>query len=151
MTVDAISSGLIQSELALVSDAWFFTISALEASTTQSDSTGAGLAPIVAPRRARRRRRKLPGDDVPEHLQPHAIATFVERISERSILVNWCDSTSCHYCDQLWIKKSAISAGYCALTGNLIARGDVVYGPYTRVAHPPANGRAMILASSVRI
>jgi hypothetical protein len=150
-TVDTISSGLIQSEPVLVIDAWVFTISALEASTAERDSNCAERRATAAPRHARRRRRKLPGDDVPEHLQPHAIATFVERISERSILVNWCDATSCHYCDQLWTKRSARNAGYCALTGNLIARGDVIYGPYTRVAHPPANERAMILASSVRI
>jgi hypothetical protein len=147
--VSTIPSGLTRTGPSVACDAWMFTISVLEAFAGYSAQAEAEAVVMRAPRRARKRRRKLPGDDIPVRFQPHAIATFVERLSERSILVNWCDPTSCHYCDQLWTRRSARSAGYCALTGDIITRGDVVYGPYTRVAHPPANEQAMILASSL--
>jgi hypothetical protein len=148
--VSVIPSGLNQPAPAVTRDAWMVTISALE---TLADRNG---KPDIEPMRSNaaqrpaKSRRKASGDDVPARHLSHAAVTLVERVTDRSILVNWCDSTSCHYCDQLWTRRSARRSGHCALTGDLIARGDVVYAPYTRVSNPPANERAMILASSVQ-
>jgi hypothetical protein len=147
--VSSIPSGFRQTEPSAANDAWVVTISVLEALTSQDDYTDVAVTSQITPRRSRMRQRSATVEDVPARYRPNATATVVERVTDRSILVNWCDSTSCHYCDQLWTRKSARSVGHCALTGKVIARGDVVYGPYTRAAHRPANEKAMILASSL--
>lgn len=145
-----IPSRFRQKEPSAPSDAWVVTISALEALTSQDNYTD-----VVATSQINLRSPRMHGRsattvaDIPGRYLPNATATVVERVTDRSILVNWCDSTSCHYCDQLWTRKSARSAGYCSLTGEVITRGDIVYGPYTRAAYRPANEKAMILASSL--
>jgi len=149
--VSSVPPGLSRTQPIVARDAWMVTISVLEALTGKTGPADVEPAPRVAPQRSRRRRVRSAGDDVPVHYLPHATATFVERVSDRSILVNWCDSTSGHYCDQLWTRKSASRAGYCALTGDLIAPDDVVYVPYARAGRPPANEQAMILASSLEL
>ncbi|CAG9258585.1 uncharacterized protein DUF3331 [Paraburkholderia unamae] len=148
--MNTIPPGFSQTEPTLNRDAWMDTITVLEALTARNCN------PDVEPVRrdtvppASKPRRKVPGDDVTVRRLSHAVVTVVERVTDRSILLNWCDPTSCHYSDQLWTKRSARRSGHCALTGESIARGDAVYAPYTRVSNPPANEQAMILASSVK-
>jgi hypothetical protein len=125
------------------------TISVLEALASQDAYTDVAATSKIITRRSRIRQHSVTVEGAPVPSQPNATATVVERVTDRSILVNWCDSTSCHYCEQLWTRKSARCAGHCALTGEVIARGDVVYGPYTRVGHRPVNEKAMILATSL--
>lgn len=148
--MSVIASRFKQTEPAATRDAWMVTITVLEALTDCNGNPYIERVRRSAAQRPQKPRRKTSGDDGPMRHLSHAVVTFVERVTDRSILINWRDATLCHYCDQLWTKRSARRSGRCALTGDLIARGDVVYAPYTRVSNPPANERAMILASSVR-
>lgn len=60
-------------------------------------------------------------------------------------LVTWCDSTSAHYCDQVWRACVARTSGLCSISGAAIRRGDLVYRPRNTV-RCKANAGAMILA-----
>lgn len=72
----------------------------------------------------------------------------LERPTSRTAIVTWGDPTSCHYGDQVWRVARASSDGLCALSGQQIRRGDVVYRPsHYRLA--PANAGSMMLAACV--
>jgi len=57
----------------------------------------------------------------------HVSLEVIERLSESSIAVLWRDATRCCYVDQVWISCRARVRGCCALTGEKIRRGDLVY------------------------
>lgn len=71
--------------------------------------------------------------------------TIVDRVSDRSILICWCDATLGHYAEQLWIRGVARRSTLCVLSGLRVKRGDIVYRPSTR-AQRPANCEEVILA-----
>jgi hypothetical protein len=74
----------------------------------------------------------------------------LERPTSRTAIVTWGDPTSCHYGDQVWRVARASNDGYCALSGQQIRRGDVVYRPsHYRLA--PANAGSMMLAACVLV
>lgn len=75
--------------------------------------------------------------------------TFVERLSEKSVSLDWCNATVGRYCEQTWSRCSARRKGICGLTGAMVARGDVVYRPSARTAVTPANVGEVILESSL--
>lgn len=77
--------------------------------------------------------------------------TCVELQVNKSALVSWCDSTMCHYIDQVWRQAIARSPGYCALTGQRIERGTLVFKPRTCGRARPANCDEMILVSAVAL
>ncbi|WP_454828572.1 DUF3331 domain-containing protein [Paraburkholderia xenovorans] len=79
---------------------------------------------------------------------PHIQVEVIERLSETSVAVLWQDATRCRYDDQVWISCRARQKGYCALSGAVIRRDDLIYKPRVR-ASMPANATAMILASVV--
>ncbi|ALK32472.1 DUF3331 domain-containing protein [Burkholderia plantarii] len=78
----------------------------------------------------------------------HARVRVLERVSANTIVVLWQDATRCHYSDQTWIRCMTRVRGVCALRGEIIRRGDVVYKPQA-LRRTVANGQAMILASEV--
>ena len=73
----------------------------------------------------------------------------IERQSDMSVLVSWCDATMCHYVDQLWTRVTARNSGHCALTGKHIRKGDPIFKPRTRGRYCPANRDEMILVTAV--
>jgi hypothetical protein len=74
----------------------------------------------------------------------------LDRPTSRTAIVTWGDPTSCHYGDQVWRIARASSDGFCALSGQQIRRGDVVYRPsHYRLA--PANAGSMMLAACVLV
>lgn len=75
--------------------------------------------------------------------------TSVERLSDVSALISWCDPTTCHYVDQVWGRAAARNSGYCALTGQRISRGDAVFKPRSRGRLRPVNCDEMILAAAL--
>ncbi|ASW03031.1 hypothetical protein CJU94_31470 [Paraburkholderia aromaticivorans] len=79
---------------------------------------------------------------------PHVQVEVIERLSDTSVAVLWQDATRCRYDDQVWIVCRARLKGYCALSGTVIRRDDLIYKPRIR-ASTPANATAMILASVV--
>lgn len=79
---------------------------------------------------------------------PHVQVEVIERLSDTSVAVLWQDATRCRYDDQVWIVCRARLKGYCALSGTVIRRDDLIYKPRVR-ASIPANATAMILASVV--
>lgn len=90
--------------------------------------------------------RPMHGED---HYSKCAIRVL-ERKGQRSATVAWSDATSCCYGEQLWRRCIAKKAGVCALSGQVIATGDVVFRP--RLAKPaPRNIEAMILATVMEV
>lgn len=81
-------------------------------------------------------------------IEQHVFVRVVDRPSGSTATVEWGDSTSGYYGDQIWRRGKAKCAGICAATGGTIARGDLVYRPRGG-RDTPANAHAMILASVV--
>ncbi|MBN3834436.1 DUF3331 domain-containing protein [Burkholderia sp. Ac-20344] len=73
----------------------------------------------------------------------------IEPHGKNSLLVSWCDPTSCHYIDQVWVNVTARKNGCCALTGLPIQCGDLIYKPQCRGSRAPANRHEMILLSAL--
>ncbi|RKT27575.1 uncharacterized protein DUF3331 [Paraburkholderia sp. RAU2J] len=73
----------------------------------------------------------------------------IERPDPNTLMIAWCDPTSCHYGDQIWGACVARNSGVCAISGMRIRRGDAIYRPRTsRLVHP-VNADAMILFSVI--
>ncbi|KJK17223.1 hypothetical protein UB46_35575 [Burkholderiaceae bacterium 16] len=73
-------------------------------------------------------------------------AKILERHGQASATVAWSDSTTGHYGEQQWQRAIARNSGICAVSGQVIAKGDAVYRPRLKLPAPP-NAEAMILAS----
>jgi Domain of unknown function (DUF3331) len=74
------------------------------------------------------------------------LVVSIEKQSEKTLLVSWSDSTRCRYLDQVWIVGGARTGGNCALSGQLISRGDRVFRPRSSGGSQPLNVGEMILA-----
>jgi hypothetical protein len=70
----------------------------------------------------------------------------LERHGRAAATIEWRDSTACSYGEQIWRRCTARRRSICALSGQLIMKGDAVYRPRL-VQPPPRNIEAMILAS----
>lgn len=79
---------------------------------------------------------------------PEAVVRVIERPSSATAIVYWSDAATCHYGYQGWRVTTATTDGACALTGEIIHRGDAVYRPSQRDPKPQ-NASAMILAASM--
>jgi hypothetical protein len=77
--------------------------------------------------------------------------TVLEQLSNALVVIAWHDPTMCNYEEQVWAPALAKHAGWCALSGTRICRGDYVYKPRTRGPIAPLNGEAMILASVLQM
>lgn len=72
----------------------------------------------------------------------------VDRPSPLTVALDWRDSTTCCYREQLWVAGRARVSGRCAMSGALIVPGDEIFRP--RPARPtPRNVSAMVLAAAV--
>jgi hypothetical protein len=78
----------------------------------------------------------------------HASVTLVERLSATSVVLRWCSRYG-HYGDQVWVCRAARFAGICAITGNRIRRGELVYCPQGRRFVQLTNADAMIHPSAI--
>lgn len=67
--------------------------------------------------------------------------------SETLLVVRWVEPGRCHYGEQRWRRRFAQRTGTCALSRQVIHRGDEVFRPAERPA--PANAAAMISAAEV--
>ncbi|GAB7539151.1 DUF3331 domain-containing protein [Burkholderia sp. 22PA0099] len=67
--------------------------------------------------------------------------------SDTLLVVRWVEPGRCHYGEQRWRRRFAQRTGTCALSREVIQRGDEVFRPAERPA--PANAGAMISASQV--
>ncbi len=74
----------------------------------------------------------------------------IDRPTSRTAIVTWGDPTSCHYGDQVWRVAKAANDGFCALSGQQIHRGDVIYRP-SHYRPAPANAGSMMLAACVLV
>lgn len=82
------------------------------------------------------------GDEAPISVR------IVDRNTPTTVIVEWCDATSCRYGSQLWRTAKAKRAGICALTGTAIKNGDAIYRPRSS-KQKPQNAAAMICAAHV--
>jgi hypothetical protein len=67
--------------------------------------------------------------------------------TDTTVLVSWSDATRGSYLDQTWRAGYARVGGVCALSGESVKRGDVVFRPLHRGVARPSNAFDMILAS----
>ncbi|MFM0698272.1 DUF3331 domain-containing protein [Paraburkholderia sediminicola] len=67
--------------------------------------------------------------------------TILESSGDR-LLVRWVESGKCHFGEQRWRLGIASRSGTCALSGQYIRRGQMVYRPAERPR--PPNHTAMI-------
>lgn len=74
------------------------------------------------------------------------VIRVLERRGRTSATLAWSDATSCCYGEQHWRRCVAKKTGVCALSGQVITRGNAVYRP-KRVQPAPRNIEAMILAT----
>jgi hypothetical protein len=72
----------------------------------------------------------------------------VDQPTHDTVTIEWGDSTSGRYGHQLWRLGKATREGYCALSGNLVIKGQSIYRP-RQGRDRPRNGRAIISASIV--
>nr|WP_306666067.1 DUF3331 domain-containing protein [Mycetohabitans sp. B3] len=73
---------------------------------------------------------------------------ILDRPSSVTAIVYWSDAATCHYGYQGWRLAGAEKDGQCALSGQPVRRGDLVYRPAQREPSP-RNVDAMILASAM--
>lgn len=76
------------------------------------------------------------------------IVKVLDRASEHTIVVSWCDSQGGHFGDQTWRLASAKKRGICAMTGRIIEKGEAVYRPWLR-EKARSNANERILAECV--
>jgi hypothetical protein len=74
---------------------------------------------------------------------------ILEIRSGHTLTICWSDSRTGHYAEQVWRLGLAREDAICALSNQLIARGDKVYRPCRVGDRAPANWDRMILASAV--
>jgi hypothetical protein len=75
---------------------------------------------------------------------------ILERQTRSTAIIEWCDSTACHYGQQLWRLSTAKQNGICAATGEAINPGDAVYRPQ-EIGERPINAGQMIHAYVIEI
>ncbi|XXA09301.1 DUF3331 domain-containing protein [Paraburkholderia sp. A3BS-1L] len=63
------------------------------------------------------------------------------------LLVRWVERGKCHYGGQKWRLGTARRAGYCAISGRPITRGDPAWRPTGRPT--PPNNASMIAPEAV--
>ncbi|MEJ2768857.1 DUF3331 domain-containing protein [Mycetohabitans sp. B46] len=76
------------------------------------------------------------------------IIRIIDRPSSVTAIVYWSDAATCHYGYQGWRVATAEQDSQCALSGQPVQRGDLVYRPAQREPRP-RNFDAMILASAM--
>jgi hypothetical protein len=94
------------------------------------------------------RARKQPQREARRCADMGASVTLVERLSDTAVVLRWCSRYG-HYGDQVWVCRAARCAGVCAVTGNLIRRGEAVYRPQSRRLVTLVNADAMIHPSAL--
>ncbi|REG49038.1 uncharacterized protein DUF3331 [Paraburkholderia sp. BL6669N2] len=123
-------------------DPWRQTVLMLSRGPEHSESSGA------FPEKNSRSSIRAPTSGTSRSL--YVFVSFLERSTPSSVTLAWRDPTSCFYGEQIWRVADARVAGICALSGQLIVRGDRIYHP--RQSKPqPANAGAMILESVLNL
>jgi hypothetical protein len=79
-----------------------------------------------------------------------AFVLVLERPTSKTAIIFWRDAGRCHYGDQLWVRGHATNSGRCALSQQVISRGDKVYKP-RRNRTSPSNAFCMILANLIEL
>lgn len=71
------------------------------------------------------------------------IIEFLEKISERRMLLSWRESGCCNYTEQLWALQKATCKRICAFSGKQVIEGDPIYCPVGK----PLNADRCILSA----
>ncbi|WP_086386830.1 DUF3331 domain-containing protein [Caballeronia sordidicola] len=79
---------------------------------------------------------------------PQALVKVLERPTNSTAIIDWCDPGSCRYRDQIWRVTRAPRGGTCALSGLIISPGERVYRPRS-YRLTPKNAGAMIRAEQI--
>lgn len=78
---------------------------------------------------------------------PRDVMATILEASFDHLLVRWVERGKCHYGEQKWRLGTARHAGYCAISGRRIARGQAAYRPTGRP--PPSNSASLIAPEAV--
>jgi len=79
-----------------------------------------------------------------------AFVLVLERPTAKTAIVFWRDAGRCYYGEQVWIRGHARTSGRCAISRQVISRGDPVYKPRWHKTSP-ANAFCMILANQIEL
>lgn len=137
-------------------DPWRQTVRCLGARVreTAADRHAAAPFPSKTARRTRSTQRSKDATVVTlgrQHADMAAgkpIIRILDRPSSVTAIVYWSDAATCHYGYQGWRLASAEKDGQCALSGQPVRRGNLVYRPAQREPRP-RNVDAMILATAM--
>ncbi len=80
-------------------------------------------------------------------LDPDDVHVEILERSDSLLVIRWVEPGRCHYGEQRWRRRLAQRSGMCALSHEMIHRGDDVFRPAERPA--PKNAAAMISAAQV--
>ncbi|SAK99229.1 hypothetical protein AWB77_05950 [Caballeronia fortuita] len=75
----------------------------------------------------------------------HVWITLRDRPTERTAIVSWSDSQSGCLGEQIWSLGRARAEDFCAISGERIRRGDLVFRP--RKTTPPAINEHSVIAA----
>lgn len=79
-----------------------------------------------------------------------AFVLVLERPTAKTAIVFWRDAGRCYYGEQVWMRGHARTSGRCAISRQVISRGDPVYKPRWH-KYSPLNAFCMILANQVEL
>jgi len=79
-----------------------------------------------------------------------AFVLVLERPTAKTAIVFWRDAGRCYYGEQVWMRGHARTSGRCAISRQVISRGDPVYKPRWHKTSP-ANAFCMILANEIDV
>jgi hypothetical protein len=79
-----------------------------------------------------------------------AFVLVLERPTAKTAIVFWRDAGRCYYGEQVWMRGHARTSGRCALSRQVISRGDPVYKPRWHKTSP-LNAFCMILANQIEL
>ena len=77
--------------------------------------------------------------------RPHVTITIRERLTSRTAAVSWAHSQLGCLAEQVWALSRAREADVCAISGESIKRGDLVFRP--RKSNPPAINEHSVIAA----
>ena len=133
-------------------DAWEHAVRMLKATSDSWELSG--LAPRVEIGRRKVAGKSIEAQRAAEEPSREMSSTrsLIVRVLEKptmtTAVVEWIDSTSCRYGNQMWSIRMARAGGVCALSGIAIRIGDVVFQPRL-YGPPPCNADEMILSTAI--
>ncbi|WP_429258173.1 DUF3331 domain-containing protein [Paraburkholderia sp. GAS334] len=99
----------------------------------------------------RQRVRSFRLDSTTGRRRPTAIIKIIERPTNSTLVVHWTEPGKCLYGYQIWRRTRAEWNGYCALSGKLVRKHDVIFRPSWMKSEPQNSGEVILEAAVYRM